>query len=89
VSGTGRRFRLASPAVATVLGLLVVLSLGATFALEILIHQNPASSPNVASSGTGVAFVLALTAVGVVVARREPHNPMGWLLIAMALAVQA
>ena len=33
--------------------------------------------------------MLAFTAVGVVVARREPRNPMGWLLIAVALAVQA
>ena len=89
VSGTGRRFRLASPVVATVLGLLLLLSIGAMFALQILIHQFSTSSSNVASSGTGVAFVLAFTAVGVVVARREPRNPMGWLLIAMALAVQA
>jgi hypothetical protein len=89
VSGTGRRFRLASPVVATVLGLLLLLSIGAMFALQILIHQFSTSSSNVASSGRGVAFVLAFTAVGVVVARREPRNPMGWLLIAMALAVQA
>ena len=88
VSGTGRRFRLASPVVATVLGLVLLLSIGAMFALEILIHQFPTSSSNVASSGSGVAFVLAFTAVGVVVARREPRNPMGWLLIAVALAVQ-
>jgi hypothetical protein len=86
---TSRRFRLASPITAAVLGVVSVLSLGALFALQILIHQFSASSSNIGSSVAGVTFVLAFTAVGVVVARREPRNPMGWLLIVVPLAVQA
>ena len=86
---TSRRFRLASPITAAVLGVVSLLSIGAEFALQILIHQFSASSSNIASSVAGIAFVLAFTAVGVVVARREPRNPMGWLLIVVPLAVQA
>jgi len=37
----------------------------------------------------GLVFVLAFTAVGVVVARREPRNPIGWLLLAVVLSVDA
>ena len=83
------RFRLASPTTAVVLGVLSLVALAASYAIEILIHQLPSSSSDVAEGAAGLVFVLAFTAVGVVVARREPRNPMGWLLIAVALAVQA
>ncbi len=36
-----------------------------------------------------MAFTLAFTLVGVLVARRQSRNPMGWLLIAVALSVAA
>ena len=86
---TGRRMRLASPSTAVVLGGLSLLALVAVFALEILTDQISSSASDIASAVTLVAFVLAFTAVGVVVARREPHNPMGWLLIGVPLAIGA
>ena len=88
VSGTGRRSPLASPTTAVVLGVLSLLALAGGYAIQGLMHQLPASSSDLASGATGVVFALAFTAIGVVVARREPRNPMGWLLIAVALAVQ-
>jgi uncharacterized protein (DUF2237 family) len=74
---------------ALVLGAVLVLSIPASFVLNALIHQLPASTGDVASGAAGVAFVLAFTGVGVVVARRQPSNPLGWMLITVALAVQA
>jgi len=90
VTGPGRRFRLASPAMAVALGILLLASLAALPVLSGLIpDQHSSSTSNVAESLAGVALVLAFTAVGVVVARHEPRNPMGWLLIGVPLAVQA
>ena len=80
--------RLASPSAALALGAVSLLSVPATFVLTALIHQLPNSYGGGVSAAGGVAFVLAFTAVGVVVARRQPGNPMGWLLLAVALAVQ-
>jgi hypothetical protein len=89
-TGPGRRFRLASPATAVALGILLLASLAVFLVISVLLPgQNSTSTSNVTESAAGVAFVLAFTAVGVVVARREPRNPMGWLLIAVPLAVQA
>jgi hypothetical protein len=81
--------RLRTPTMASVLGAVLLLSIPASFVLNALIHQLPASTGDVASGAAGVAFVLAFTGVGVVVARRQPSNPLGWMLIAVALAVQA
>ena len=86
---TGRRWRLASPATAVVLGVLALLAQAAQLVLEGLSHQLPTASSDIANTAAGVAFVLTFTAVGVVVARRQPRNPMGWLLIAVPLAIQA
>jgi len=89
-TGPGRRFLLAAPAMAVALGILLLASLAALFVLSgLLPDQNSGSASNVAESVAGVAVVVAFTAVGVVVARREPRNPMGWLLIGVPLAVQA
>jgi hypothetical protein len=85
---TGRRLRLASPGVAVALAGLSLVALVAVFALEILSDQISWSSSDIANSVSFVTFVLAFTAVGVVVARREPRNPMGWLLIGVALAIE-
>jgi len=79
--------RLLSPTTATVLGALSLLSVPASFVLTSLIHQFSTSWSDVASVGAGLAFVLGFTAVGVTVARREPRNPMGWLLLGLVLAV--
>ena len=63
--------------------------LPASIVLQALIGHVGSSSADVADSAAGIAFVLAFTAVGVLVARRQPHNPIGWLLIALVLSVEA
>jgi hypothetical protein len=73
---TGRRFRPASPATATALGVLALALLGATAALSTLAHQ--ATFLNIA---TGIPIPLVYAGVGVVVARHQPRNPVGWILI--------
>ena len=83
-----RRWRLDSPGAAVVLAGLSLLALVADFALQILTDEVSWSSSDIANSVTYVAFAFAFTAVGVVVARREPRNPMGWLLIGVALAIE-
>jgi hypothetical protein len=89
MTATGRRWRLASPATAVALGVVALLSEAAQLVLEGLSHQLPTAASDIANTAAGAAFVLAFTAVGVVVARRQPRNPMGWLLIAVPLAIQA
>jgi hypothetical protein len=49
---------------------------------------SPTGTANVVTDLSWLAFGLAFTAFGVVVARREPRNPMGWLLLGAALAIQ-
>ena len=66
----------ASPATATALGGLVLVLLGTTAALSTLIHQ--ATFLNIA---TGIPIPLVYAAVGVIVARHQPRNPVGWILI--------
>jgi two-component system NarL family sensor kinase len=65
---------LASPA--TALGVLALVLLGITAALSVLTHQ--ATFLNVA---TGIPIPLVYATVGVVVARHQPRNPVGWILI--------
>jgi hypothetical protein len=66
-----RRFRLASPATATVLGALVFVLTVAAIPLTSLTVLNVGSDlPNLIFAG-----------VGVVVARRQPRNPIGWILL--------
>ena len=84
------RLRLASPTTAAALGVLSLLSAVLLVVLEFLV-PGVASPTGTASVVTGVAwfvFGVTFTAVGVVVARREPRNPMGWLLLGAALAIQ-
>ena len=89
MAATGRRLRLASPATAVALGVVALLSQPAQLLLEGLSHQLPTAATDIANTAAGGVFVLAFTAVGVVVARREPRNPMGWMLIAIPLAILA
>ena len=70
---------LASLATATVLGVLVLVLLGTTAALSVLIHQ--ATFLNIA---TGIPIPLVYATVGVIVARHQPRNPVGWILILFA-----
>ena len=67
---------LASPATATALGVLALALLGITAALSVLTHQ--ATFLNLA---TGIPIPLVYAAVGVIVARHRPRNPVGWILI--------
>jgi hypothetical protein len=72
-----RRIRPASPAVwALVIGGLAALCTVATIPLSILARENVDGS---------IALVIGIpaAAVGIVVARRLPRNPLGWLLLAI------
>jgi hypothetical protein len=71
-----RRFGLLSPRTATALGVLVLVLAIATFTLKGFAHQ-------LTGSGTwsGIAIVVMYAGVGLVVARRQPRNPIGWLLL--------
>jgi hypothetical protein len=71
-----RRFRLASPATANALGAVVLVLLGVTVTLAALIHQL-----TVLNVATGLTIPLIYAAVGVIVARHQPRNPVGWILI--------
>jgi hypothetical protein len=75
---SARRFRLASPATALVLGGLVLALLVAGWPLGAMVHQLGVS--DVGQS----ALVLAFAAVGVVVAWHQPRNAMGWILLGAA-----
>jgi hypothetical protein len=76
------RFRVASPATASVLGVLALLLLAGAVALSILAHQFGWSDvPQL------FLVVIPFAVVGVVVARRQPRNPIGWILLAIVLAL--
>ena len=70
------RFRLLSPGTATVLSVLVLVLAVATLTLTGFDHQL-----TIRITGSGVAIVLMYAGVGLVVARRQPRNPIGWLLL--------
>jgi len=71
-----RRFRPSLKAVANGAGILVLVLAVAVFPLSALAHQN------VLSNASQVVIFLPIAAVGLVVARRLPRNPIGWLLLA-------
>jgi hypothetical protein len=62
------------------LGALALLLMAGDIPLEASIH-----SLSFGNDGLEFVFVLPFTLVGVVVARREPRNPMGWLIQAVGL----
>jgi hypothetical protein len=70
------RFRLASPVTATVLAVLSLMLLAGALVLSALTGQL-----SVLGSGPIVPVVVVYAAVGFVVARRKPGNPIGWILI--------
>ena len=79
---SGRQFALVSPTTAAILGALALVLLIASLPLSSLSHQ---LTFNDTSGGAG--FTLFFCGVGVVVARRQPRNPIGWLLIGVVLLV--
>jgi hypothetical protein len=78
---TARRFRVASPAAWIILlGGLAALSFVAMIPLTLMAHQ--------LFNGL-VALVIGVpcTVVGVLVARRQPRNPIGWLFLVIAVGL--
>ena len=71
-----RGFRLASPVTATILGALV---------LVLAVVAIPLASLTVINVGSDL-LNLIFAGVGVVVARRQPRNPIGWILLIFILA---
>ena len=71
-----RRVWLTSPVTATGLAVLVLLLTAAVVPLALVAHQSVLSNV-----GQVVPF-LPIAAVGFVIARHRPRNPIGWLLIA-------
>ena len=77
------RFRVPSPQAAARLALLVSAEVAACGALTLVAH-NPRSS----FDGVLLVVVAVFGSVGLIVARRQPQNPVGWLLlVASALFV--
>ena len=77
---TARRYRVASPATAAVLGALALVLMAVAVTLSGLIHHL-----SILGTGPVVPIVLIYTGVGVVVARRQPRNPIGWILLIFIL----
>jgi hypothetical protein len=72
------RFRLASPTTAVVLAVLIVVLTAADEVLALLTHG---SAANLVSSVDQLGLTLPFAVVGFVVARRQPRNPIGWILL--------
>ena len=88
MKGQHRRFQMASPYIAVALGILSLILLAATFVIA-GVSDSLSSSSDIANNVSWAVFVLAFTAVGAVVANRQPRNPMGWLLIGVVLSLEA
>jgi hypothetical protein len=83
MEGTARpRWRLASPRTANVLGGVAVAVVATDIWLEILTGK-----VNLGQSILSLVIIITFGAVGVVVARAQPRNPVGWLLLGCALAL--
>jgi hypothetical protein len=75
------RARLASPSVALVLGGVTFLFLVAVVPLSVVAHQFTAVDV------LPVLVTVPFAGVGVLVAYRQPRNPIGWILLLLALVV--
>jgi hypothetical protein len=74
--------RLASPVTANVLAVVAVLTVAAVIWLEVLIHEG-----NLGQNVLNLVILITVGAAGLVVARAQPRNPVGWLLLASALGL--
>jgi len=74
-----RRFRAASPGLAWVLGGAVVVMAAAAVVLSALAGQ---LRINITA---GVVIVLTFAGVGLLIARRQPGNPIGWMMVVFTL----
>ncbi len=77
-----RRFRLASPTTAVVLGVLGVVGVVLRLPLTQTAHHL-----HTGSAGLGIFGLLALCLPGIVIARRQPANPIGWILIGIGVGL--
>ena len=83
-----------SSRIATVSGLLLLWLLAGSLAVAVVVPSAAGSFSSgsgadlVATDAGAIVFALSFTGVGVVVARRDPRNPMGWLLLGVALAIE-
>jgi hypothetical protein len=76
------RLRVLSPGTATVLGALGLVLIAAWVPLVYLTRDLQASR-----DGAATAFALVCGFLGMLVARRQPRNPEGWLLLGLGLGV--
>ena len=74
-----------SPATTKVVGIVALVAPFAGIPLAILIDRTTTSGPSVV--GFYLVFGIVFAAVGNVVVRREPRNPIGWLLLGASLAM--
>ena len=75
-----RRFAVASPTTALVLGVVVLALMVADAPLAGLAHQSMAAS----SGSVPIWYSAAFGVVGFVVAWRQPRNPLGWIILGIA-----
>jgi hypothetical protein len=78
----GRRSWLASPASASVLAALTLVFAVAMIPLSLAARQNP-----LATAGPQIAVWVSFAAVGLVVAWHRPRNPIGWLMLILAVSL--
>jgi hypothetical protein len=76
-AGTGRRVSVASPRTALLVGAFVLVLLAAFPPILSLAHEL-----SLGSYGAPYAIYISFAAVGFLIARRRPSNPMGWLMLA-------
>ena len=74
-----RRLRLASPLTATILAALVLVLACAVVPLTHLTHQSQLGAV------AGLPLVAAFAGMGLLVARRQPHHAMGWIMLGIGL----
>ena len=77
-----RRHALVSPTTAIIVGVMVLMVTVASVPLAVLAHTSV-----IGNSVFPAGVILPFWVVGVAVARREPHNPIGWMLVGSAALV--